>query len=120
MAFRRRPRCWAPSTRAGRSSPIASRQATWTAFSAPSSTRPPAAGKARPREVQVGSRSLARPGSGADRWFEFKSQVHYKLVNSLTAEQLKDLNKENVRGQIGAAVEKLVIEEALPMTMGER
>ena len=38
---------------------------------------------------------------GADRWFEIKSQVHHKLLNSLTADQLKDLNKESVRGQIG-------------------
>ena len=67
----------------------------------------------------MGSR-VVRPSSGADRWFQIKSQVHYKLVNSLTAEQLKDLNKESIRGQIGAVVEKLIIEEALPLTMGER
>ena len=32
----------------------------------------------------MGSRGIIRPGSGADRWFELKSQVHQKLVNSLT------------------------------------
>jgi pilus assembly protein CpaF len=68
----------------------------------------------------LGSRSLVRPGSGADRWFELKSQVHAKLLNALTPEQLKDLNKDSVRGQIGAVVEKLIIDEALPMTMSER
>src|SRR6266567_755118 len=68
----------------------------------------------------MGTRTTVRPGTGSDRWFEIKSKVHYKLVNSLTAEQLKDLNKENVRGQIGVVVEKLIIDEALPMTMGER
>ena len=68
----------------------------------------------------MGSRGVVRPGSGADRWFELKSQVHQKLVNSLTPEQLKDLNKDSVRGQIGTVVEKLIIDESLPMTMGER
>ena len=47
----------------------------------------------------MGSRSICPgPAPGADRWFEFKSQVHHKLVNSLTPEQLKDLNKDSVRG----------------------
>ena len=41
-------------------------------------------------------------------------------MNSLTPEQLKDLNKDSVRGQIGTVVEKLIIDEALPMTMAER
>ncbi|HMD72139.1 MAG TPA: CpaF family protein [Bryobacteraceae bacterium] len=68
----------------------------------------------------MGSRSLLRPGSGSDRWFELKTHVHQKLLNSLTPEQLKDLNKESIRGQIGAVVEKLIVEEALPMTVAER
>src|SRR4249919_1760805 len=68
----------------------------------------------------MGSRSSVHPGSGADRWFALKSQVHQKLVNSLTPEQLKNLNKDSVRGQVGTVVEKLVIDENLPMTMGER
>src|SRR5690349_2684782 len=68
----------------------------------------------------MSSRPLIRPGSGADRWFEIKSQVHHKLLNSLTPDQLKDLNKDSVRGQIGAVVEKLILDEAIPMTMGER
>jgi len=67
----------------------------------------------------LGSR-LVRPGSGADRWFELKSTVHQKLLNSLTPEQLKTLNKDSVRGQIGMVVEKLVLEEQIPMTLAER
>src|SRR5215813_2109472 len=67
----------------------------------------------------MGSR-LVRPGSGADRWFELKTQVHQKLVNSLTPEQLKNLNKDSVRGQIGAVVERLILDESLPMTLAER
>jgi pilus assembly protein CpaF len=68
----------------------------------------------------MGSRPTVRPASGAERWFELKGQVHAKLLNTLTPEQLKNLNKDSVRGQIGVVVEKLVIEEALPMTMAER
>src|SRR5437660_11475863 len=68
----------------------------------------------------MGSRPLIRPGSGADRWFEIKSKVHQKLLNSLTSDQLKDLNKESVRGQVGTVVERLIVDEALPMTVGER
>jgi pilus assembly protein CpaF len=67
-----------------------------------------------------GGRSLVRPSSGADRWFEIKTQVHRKLLNSLTADQLKDLNKDSVRGQIGAVVERLILDEAVPMTVAER
>src|SRR4051795_12306569 len=68
----------------------------------------------------MSSRPLVRPGSGADRWFELKSQVHHKLLNSLTADQLKNLNKESVRGTIGTVVEKLIIDESLPITLSER
>lgn len=63
---------------------------------------------------------MARPGTGADRWFEIKSQVHHKLLNALTPEQLKSLNKESVRGEIGNVVEKLILDGSVPMTMAER
>src|SRR5215471_605410 len=62
----------------------------------------------------MSTRPFARPGSGADRWFEIKSQVHHKLLNSLTPDQLKDLNKDSVRGQIGSTVERLIIDESIP------
>jgi pilus assembly protein CpaF len=68
----------------------------------------------------LGSRPFLKPGSGADRWFEIKSLVHAKLLNSLTAEQLKDLNKDSMRGQIAAVVERLILDESLPMTVAER
>src|ERR1043166_2697752 len=68
----------------------------------------------------MSTRPLTRPGSGADRWFELKSQVHQKLVNSLTPDQLKNLTKDSVRGEVGSVVEKLIMDEQLPMTMGER
>jgi len=49
-----------------------------------------------------------------------KSQVHAKLLNSLTVEQLRDLNKDSIRVQIAAVVEKLIIDESLPLTLTER
>jgi pilus assembly protein CpaF len=58
--------------------------------------------------------------TGADRWFGLKSQIHSRLVNSLTPDQLRTLNKEGVREQVGLAVEKLVAEEAIPLTGAER
>src|SRR5512138_1358232 len=68
----------------------------------------------------MGSRPLVRPGSGADRWFELKSQVHHKLLNSLTADQLRVLSKDTAHAQVGAVVEKLILDEGLPMTVTER
>ena len=63
---------------------------------------------------------MIRPASGADRWFELRSQVHLKLLNTLSPDQLKALNKDGVRAQIGNLVERLVIDEGLPMNAVER
>ena len=68
----------------------------------------------------MGSRITPRVGTGADRWFGIKSQIHSKLVNSLTPDQLKTLNKEGVREQIGNVVERLISDEQVPMTVVER
>ncbi|HLJ16923.1 MAG TPA: CpaF family protein [Bryobacteraceae bacterium] len=68
----------------------------------------------------MSSRTLPRPNTGTDRWFGIKTQIHSKLLNSLSADQLKTLNKEGVREQIGNVVERLVVEEQIPMTIAER
>ena len=68
----------------------------------------------------MGTRTIVRPGSGSDRWFEIKSKIHHKLLNSLNPEQLRTLNKESVRIQIGTVVERLVADEGIPMTLAER
>src|SRR6266568_3347241 len=70
----------------------------------------------------MGSRTTVRPGAGtgSDRWFEIKSKIHHKLLSSLNPEQLRTLNKESVRAQIGGVVERLVGDEGIPMTLAER
>lgn len=55
-----------------------------------------------------------------DRWFGVKSQIHTKLLNSLSPEQLRTLSKDGVREQIGNVVERIVRDEKLPMTVTER
>jgi pilus assembly protein CpaF len=66
----------------------------------------------------MATRTLPRPG--ADRWFAIKSEIHTKLLNSLTSEQLKSLSKDGVRGQVGEVVEGLIVDGQLPMTVAER
>ena len=68
----------------------------------------------------MASRTIPPPGSGADRWFGVKTQIHSKLLNSLTPDQLKTLTKEGVREQIGSVVERLIADDQLPMTVAER
>ncbi|MCX6595369.1 MAG: CpaF family protein [Acidobacteria bacterium] len=68
----------------------------------------------------MASRTTPRPGTGSDRWFGIKTQIHGRLLNSLSPDQLRSLSKDGVRDQIGLAVEKLIQESGTPMTMGER
>jgi pilus assembly protein CpaF len=68
----------------------------------------------------MGSRVIGRPGTAADRWFGIKKQLHSRLLNAMTPEQLRALNKEGMREQIGSILERLVSEEAIPMTAHER
>ena len=68
----------------------------------------------------MGTRPIVRSGAGADRWFEIKTKIHHKLLNSLNPEQLRTLNKESVRTQIGLVVERLVADEGIPMTLDGR
>ncbi len=68
----------------------------------------------------MGTRSVPRPSSGVDRWFAFKTQIHTKLLNSLSPDQLKTLTKSGVRDQIGSLVDRIIGEESIPMTVMER
>ena len=68
----------------------------------------------------MSTRPIARPGSGADRWFAIKTQIHTRLLNSLNPDQLRGITKDGMREQVGATVERLVKEENIPMTVNER
>jgi pilus assembly protein CpaF len=68
----------------------------------------------------MSSRPLSRPAAGADRWFGIKSQIHSRLLNTLTPDQLKSLTKQGMRDQIGVVVERLITEEQVPITVAER
>ena len=64
---------------------------------------------------------LDRSGSGnAARQSDLKSKVHRKLLQSLNSETLRLISKERLRGEIGRAVEKLLLQENIPMTLPER
>src|SRR5881296_58259 len=64
---------------------------------------------------------LDRSGSGnAARQSDLKSKVHRKLLQSLNSETLRLISKERLRGEIGQAVEKLLLQENIPMTLPER
>jgi pilus assembly protein CpaF len=62
----------------------------------------------------------SRQTSGIDRWFGIKTQLHSRLLNSLSADQLRSLNKEGVREQIGNVVERIVRDDKVPMSVPER
>ena len=68
----------------------------------------------------MSTRTPPRNAAGAERWFVIKTQLHTRLLNSLSPEQLRGLNKDGVRDQIGTGLERLVREENIPMTVSER
>src|SRR5215475_15456005 len=61
-----------------------------------------------------------RDAAGAARHSDLKSKVHRKLLQSLNSETLRLISKERLRGEIGRAVEKLLLQENIPMTLPER
>jgi len=67
------------------------------------------------------TRTLPRPApGGAERWFGVKTQIHGRLLQSLTPDQLRTLTKDGVRDRIAVVAEKIVGESGAPMTVGER
>jgi len=68
----------------------------------------------------MASRANPRPAAGADRWFGIKTRIHAKLLTVLTPEQLRSLNKEGVREQLGINIERIVRDEGIPLNSGER
>jgi len=60
------------------------------------------------------------PAGPPERYFDLKSKVHRKLLNSLNTETMKLISKDRLRGEIGSAVEHLLLLENIPMTLPER
>src|SRR5207248_10835563 len=56
----------------------------------------------------------------SERRSELRSKVHRKLLQSLNSDTLRLISKERLRGEIGQAVEKLLLQENIPMTLPER
>jgi pilus assembly protein CpaF len=56
----------------------------------------------------------------AEHHSDLKSKVHRKLLQSLNSDTLRLISKERLRGEIGQAVEKLLLQEKIPMTLPER
>src|SRR5437764_15344720 len=61
-----------------------------------------------------------RDAASATRHSDLKSKVHRKLLQSLNSDTLRLISKERLRGEIGRAVEKLLLQENIPMTLPER
>jgi pilus assembly protein CpaF len=80
------------------------------ASSRPSVTRPPA------NRPSLNTRQAAP----TERWFGLKQQIHTRLLTSLTPDQLRTLNKDGVREQVGNVVERIVREQKIPMTTADR
>ncbi len=68
----------------------------------------------------MATRAPVRPASGNDRWNTIRSKVHGKLLLLLTPDQLRALNKDGVREQLGIHIERIVREENIPLTHSER
>jgi pilus assembly protein CpaF len=63
---------------------------------------------------------MAFSSTPRERHSDLKSKVHRKLLQSLNSETLRLISKERLRGEIGRAVEKLLLQENIPMTLPER
>jgi pilus assembly protein CpaF len=68
----------------------------------------------------IPSSRLSPASASPERHSDLKSKVHRKLLQSLNSETLRLISKERLRGEIGSAVEKLLLQENIPMTLPER
>jgi pilus assembly protein CpaF len=55
-----------------------------------------------------------------DRVFELKSEIHRKLLGVLNLERVASIPKDHLRAEIGRVVERLLVEERVPMTTAEQ
>jgi pilus assembly protein CpaF len=77
-------------------------------------SRPSPANRANPQQLptSTGGRTL-------DRYFELKSEIHRKLIGVLNLDKVSSLPTDRVRAEIGRVVERLLVEERVPMTTQE-
>ena len=78
---------------------------------------PPRPNLARPAPNRPTQTRQAAP---SERWFGIKQQIHTQLLTSLSPDQLRTLNKDGVREQVGNVVERIVREQKIPMTVADR
>jgi len=55
-----------------------------------------------------------------DRYFDLKTRVHGKLLGVLNMDALKAVSRERLRGEVRNVVERILQEDHLPISMGER
>ncbi len=60
------------------------------------------------------------PARTADRYFELKSEIHKKLIQSLNMERVSSIPKDRLRAEIGRVVERILDDERVPMTTAEQ
>jgi pilus assembly protein CpaF len=63
---------------------------------------------------------VAPSGPVQDRYFDLRTRVHQKLLSVLNMDALKATSRERLRGEVRAVVEKILQEDRLPISMGER
>ncbi len=71
--------------------------------------QPPERGSARANSVRA-----------VDRIFELKSEIHRKLIGVLNLERVSSIPKDRIRAEIGRVVERLLVDERVPMTTLEQ
>jgi len=67
-----------------------------------------------------GPANNSAPGRTADRYFELKSEIHKKLIQSLNMERVSSIPKDRLRAEIGRVVERILDDERVPMTTAEQ
>jgi pilus assembly protein CpaF len=66
------------------------------------------------------STNFRSPAANADRMFQFKSEIHRKLIGVLNLERVSSIPKDRMRAEIGRVVERLLTDERVPMTTAEQ
>src|SRR5262245_29907199 len=73
-------------------------------------------------EAQSPQRETVNPAAAraANRIFALKSEIHRKLLGVLNLERVSSIPKDRVRAEIGRVVERLLVDERVPMTTAEQ